>query len=107
MIILIIACHSSLCAIASYTTVCRFAISSRQDLSSYQITLFINDQEQFQSSVVVATYEPHGQCCSRVVNNSLCHISSLEVYRGRQQAIQISHDGLSLTEDGAINVCFQ
>ena len=92
--------------IVCYTTACRFAISSHQDSSSYQITLFINNQGQFQSSVVVATYESHGQCCSRVVNNSLCHISSLEVYRGREQAIEISHDGLSLTENGAINVRF-
>ena len=72
--------------------------------SSYQITLFINDQGQLQSSVVVVTYEPHGQCCSQPVNNTLCHISSLEVYRGREQAIEISHDGFSLTENGTINV---
>ncbi len=81
-------------------TACRFAISSRQDPSSYQITLFINDHGQFQSSVFVVTNEPH----RKAVNNSLCHISSLEVYRGREQAIEISHDGFSLTENGTINV---
>jgi hypothetical protein len=86
-----------------YTTACRFAISSRQDPSSYQITLFVTDQGQFQSSVAVVTYEPHRQAVN--VNNTLCHISSLEVYRGREQAIEISHDGFLLTENGNINVC--
>ena len=39
-----------------------------------------------------------------LVNSSLCHISSLEVYRGRQQAIGISNNGFSLSENGSIEV---
>ena len=38
------------------------------------------------------------------VNNSFCDISSLEVYRGREQAIEISHEGFCLSDDGSIEV---
>ena len=40
----------------------------------------------------------------QLVNSSLCRISSLEVYRGRQQAIEISYQGFSLTDNGSIKV---
>ena len=38
------------------------------------------------------------------VNSSLCHISSLAVYRGRNQVIEISHHGFSLSDSGTIEV---
>ena len=38
------------------------------------------------------------------VNSSLCHIASLEVYRGRRQITEISHDGFSLNERGTVQV---
>ena len=38
------------------------------------------------------------------VNCSFCHISSLEVYRGRDRAIEISHQGFSLIDNGSIKV---
>ena len=38
------------------------------------------------------------------VNGSFCHIASLEVYRGREQAIEISHHGFTLNDSGAIEV---
>ena len=38
------------------------------------------------------------------VNSSFCQISSLEVYRGREQAIEISHQGFSLSDNGSIEV---
>ena len=38
------------------------------------------------------------------VNGSLCQIASLEVYRGRNQIIEISRDGLSLSENGMVKV---
>ena len=37
-------------------------------------------------------------------DTSFCNISSLEVYRGREQVIEISHQGFSLTENGTIEV---
>ena len=40
----------------------------------------------------------------QLVNSSLCQISSLEVYRGRDRAIEISHQGFSLGENGSIKV---
>ena len=38
------------------------------------------------------------------VNSSFCIISSLEVYRGREQAIEISHEGFSLNDSGSVEV---
>ena len=38
------------------------------------------------------------------LNSSTCQISSLEVYRGREQAIEISHQGFSLSDSGTIQV---
>ena len=40
------------------------------------------------------------------VNSSFCHISSLEVYRGREQAmaIEISFKGFNLSDKGIITV---
>ena len=41
---------------------------------------------------------------NQMVKSSVCNISSLEVYRGRQQAIEISHQGFSLGDNGSIQV---
>ena len=38
------------------------------------------------------------------LNSSSCQISSLEVYRGREQAFEISHQGFSLSDNGTIQV---
>ena len=38
------------------------------------------------------------------LNTSTCQISGLEVYRGREQAIEISHQGFSLSDNGSIEV---
>ena len=38
------------------------------------------------------------------VNGSICSISSLEVYRGREQANEINKGGFSLAENGTIKV---
>ena len=40
----------------------------------------------------------------KVVNGSFCHISSLEVYRGREQANEVNHAGFSLRDNGTIEV---
>ena len=40
----------------------------------------------------------------QALNNSFCQVASLEVYRGREQAIEISHDGFSLNDNGSIEV---
>ena len=38
------------------------------------------------------------------VNGSFCCIVSLEVYRGREQITEISHDGFSLSDRGTVEV---
>ena len=39
------------------------------------------------------------------VNSSFCTISSLEVYWGREQVIEISHQGFLLNNNGSVEVC--
>ena len=38
------------------------------------------------------------------LNTSTCQISSLEVYQGKELAIEISHQGISLSNNGTIQV---
>ena len=39
-----------------------------------------------------------------LVDKSFCNISSLEAYHGREQVIEISHQGFSLSDNGTIEV---
>ena len=55
------------------------------------------------TTAVITTTDPMQQ----QVNSSFCHIASLEVYRGRRQITEISHDGFSLSERGTVQVCLQ
>ena len=41
---------------------------------------------------------------NQMLNSSSCHISSLEVYRGREQAIEISSEGFFLNNNSNIVV---
>ena len=54
--------------------------------------------------VLIVTNEPHDQCCSQPVTSSSCQIAALEVYRGREQAIEIRHGGFSLSDRGTVEV---
>ena len=46
----------------------------------------------------------HFREANQTISSSLCQISSLEVYRGREQVIKISHEGFSLSGSGSIKV---
>ena len=59
-------------------------------------TFDVNDQPEN----AIVTSRSRGE----QVNGSVCQISSLEVYRGQQQAIEISHQGFSLSDNGSIEV---
>ena len=41
------------------------------------------------------------------VLNSMCHISSLEVYRGRDHVTRIMHDGFLLSDSGRVEASIQ
>jgi hypothetical protein len=43
----------------------------------------------------------------QLINKSVCDIASLEVYRGREQAIKISHNGFTLSNSGTFEVSHQ
>ena len=46
----------------------------------------------------------HFREANQTINSSVCDIASLEVYRGGKQAIRISHQGFTLSENGSIKV---
>ena len=39
-----------------------------------------------------------------LVNTSLCQVVSLNVYRGKENVIEINHSGFTLTDRGTIEV---
>ena len=52
-------------------------------------------------NIVDAVVALRGSTEHTQLNSSTCQISSLEVYRGREQAIEISHQGFSLSDNGS------
>ena len=76
---------------------------SYQDLNSSTVStnaVTVNSQGLVVDAVVVLKEQQ-----MQINNNgSFCAISSLEVYRGRDQAIEITHQGLSLGDGGIIEV---
>ena len=55
-------------------------------------------------NIVDAVVALRGTAENTQLNTSTCQISNLEVYRGREQAIEISHQGFSLSDNGNIKV---
>ena len=92
-------------------TGCNFAITASEEPSAYRLAIYISDLHQaefitattpnlqfYNLTDAVVVYE------EEQVNSSVCNISSLEVYRGRKKAIEISHNGFSLSERATIEV---
>ena len=82
------------------------------ELNTSRLALNIQVSESSQSTtgqtatlnMDIATALVVGKNTSLPVNSSVCHISTLEVYRGREQAFKISHDGFTLSNNSAIEV---
>ena len=93
---------------------CPFAITPSSELNISKLALrFIFDNETSSTTGgqtiasngddIIAVLVVH-KTTQMSVNNSVCNISSLEVYRGRQQSYEISKDGFSLSKNGTIEV---
>lgn len=67
--------------------------------SQYSAIMTLGDSPE-KNAVLVFGFNGTNQS----VNSSFCNISSLEVYRGMEQAIEISHQGFSLGDNGSIEV---
>ena len=89
-------------------TECPFAITPSGEPHELRLTVdtvkknsriqTINSINQAANAIIITN------STKKPLNNSVCDISSLEVYRGRDQAIEISHQGFSLSENGSIKV---
>ena len=87
------------CSIAVIPTRYSLLIPTANISSQYSaITSTISDK--FNEYIVMFGFNGTNQR----VNSSVCNISSLEVYRGREQAIEISHEGFSLNGNGSVEV---
>ena len=88
---------------------CYFTITATEDESSiHKLAPIINYQNDtdmittatFNLTDVIVYHRSTGQ----PVRSAFCHISSLEVYQGRNETVKISHGGFYLNQSGAIEV---
>ena len=98
------------------TSDCNFTITSTEEESSShsrRLALIIDYQNDTELITAATTFNSSTNLTDAVVfyrstdqpvNSSFCHIASLEVYRGRDQAIKIRHYGFSLSQRGTIEV---
>ena len=107
--------HIKLMVVIIVSSDCNFIITATEEESStHRLALIINYQNDIEMITVatpinseasnltdaVVYHRPTGQ----PVNSAFCHITSLEVYRGRNEAVKISHGGFHLNQRGAIEV---
>jgi hypothetical protein len=85
-------------AIVPITSTVTFLIPTTSTASRYSVLTTSDDS--FEDHIVMFGFNG----TNLTVKSSYCQISSLEVYRGRQQAIEISHQGFSLDDNGSIEV---
>ena len=86
---------------------CSFAIAPTGKPCLLRLTIkTVNGTSRLQTingtSALNATVVVRGT--QQQVNSSLCHISSLAVYRGRDQVTEISYHGFNLSDSGTIEV---
>ena len=92
------------------TSDCNFTITATEEESSiHRLGLIINYQNDTERITAVTPFNftdavVYHRPTDQPVKNAFCHISSLEVYRGRNKANRISHDGFHLNQRGAIEV---
>ena len=100
-----------------FSTDCSLAITASEEPLIYRLIISIQLYTQQSNNSVESTAAHtlssqytitdavviHEQNLMKV-NSSFCHIASLEVYRGREQAIEISHQGFTLSYGGTIEV---
>ena len=67
---------------------------------------FFNSSDIYKLTDAVVVHREHVQSVN-TINTSFCHISSLEVYRGRNKAIEIDPSGFSFGQSGTIVVITQ
>ena len=77
------------------------ATIARFDISRLNITYLLVADNTTNNN---ATFKFNDLERDQLVNSSHCNISSLEVYRGRDEVIEINHDGFSLSNNGNIEV---
>ena len=93
-------------------TECVFAITPVEDSNNSRLDLKITITNStltlgqttsgYEITNAAVTFKNHSAI--EKVNSTVCHISTLEVYRGRDQAIEIRHSGFSLGDNGSIEV---
>ena len=101
--------NENIISIIYILTECPFAITPAGEPLQLRLSVHIimgNSRMQTSNSTGMATNATviNTNSTEKLVNSSICSISSLEVYRGREQAIEISHDGFILDNSGSIEV---
>ena len=75
--------------------------AQEEDTEYEQFKTYMHCNHQITNAVVVRGNVTHQ---IDLANGSICHIASLEVYRGKRGVTKISHNGFSLSDKGTIEV---
>lgn len=95
------------------TAGCAFSIVPNGEFSSLTLTLALNNQQSSNMLLSGTTVNSSSMLTAAVVvdrrtnqpvNSSLCLVSNLEVYRGRDQITVIESDGFAFNEMGFVEV---
>jgi hypothetical protein len=78
-----------------------FVHISDSDSGIKRTLLTFDEDDLIEANAVITFREPQQQNISWL---STCHVTSLEVYRGKQQTIKIRHDGFNITNQRNIEV---
>ena len=92
-------CNFIITTIEEESSIHKLALIINYDTDSEMIVAATQDNSENLTDAIVY-HRPTGQ----PVNSAFCHIISLEVYRGRNEATRISHGGFHLNQRGAIEV---
>ena len=84
-----------------------FTLTSSEEPNVTKLALCIDEEKGIKllnSTLHVSNARVTAVSNQKHVSSSICHIASLEVYRGREEAIEISHSGFFLTKRGTLEV---
>lgn len=84
---------------------CSFVLTPSENTSLTRLGLFIVNESSVAMTYTVNNTLTAAQVADKSMNKvSNCNITSLEVYRGRRQAIDINYSGFYLNDSGVIMV---
>ena len=91
------------------TIECSFLLTPMDETSTSRLSVYFKNEDskillEYSDNRVKATVSVRQGSINQPINSSHCQIASLEVYRGMEQAFNISYDGFSLSNGSTLVV---